>query len=73
MAHSAAGGVGFGAGKKPINEEIKLQVVNKPLQVLPLAVVWLEQYSDLSIFHGHGIDNIRNYIFRPFILLYLDT
>ena len=64
MAHSAAGGVGFGAGKKPINEKTRLQVVNTPLQVLPLAVVWLGQYSDLSISHDPG----RNYIFSPIYL-----
>jgi hypothetical protein len=68
MAHSAAGGAGFGAGKKPINEKTRLQVVNTPLQVLPLAVVWLEQYSDLSISHDPAIDKVRNYIFPPIYL-----
>ena len=68
MAHSAAGGVGFGAGKNLINEKTRSQVVNTPLQVLPLAVVWLEQYSDLSISHDPGIDKVRNYIFPPIYL-----
>lgn len=70
MAHSAAGGVGFGAGKELIMDKCRSDVVNPPLQVPPSAVVWSERFSDipvahdseLLISHGPGIDTVYLYL-----------
>lgn len=59
MAHSAAGGVGFGAGKKPIIEKYTFEVIYTTLQVLPLAVGWLGQYSDpFACVAGHQLAKV---------------
>jgi hypothetical protein len=70
MAHSAAGGVGFGAGKEFIMEKCRSDVINPPLQVPPLAVVWSERFSDMTVTHGSelwmshgpGIDRVYLYL-----------
>jgi hypothetical protein len=69
MAHSAAGGVGFGAGKEPIMEKCRSDVINSPLQVPPSAAVWSERFSDMTLAHdselliSHGPGVHRLFIF----------